>query len=152
MKITIRGRKMVTETMLRTTENLCQTILADYLVDGKYKVEIGFININRRGVGGFCRPPNAKGVIAVRVDKRFSQAATISRILAHELVHARQFLEGSLEYRNGKTYWLGEPQQGASLRNLAAYMNLPWEREAQAFETYGVEEYVATFIAGGMKP
>jgi hypothetical protein len=50
------------------------------------------------------------------------------KVLAHEMVHAKQYFRGELEERNRKQYWKGE------LAESYNYYTAPWEQEARDLE------------------
>lgn len=77
------------------------------------------------------------GIWEVKIEiHKHSDTTHMLRCLAHELVHARQYVTGELEHRvrsqQGKPvtdhYWLGEQYMGTD------YNEFPWEQQAYSME------------------
>ena len=56
------------------------------------------------------------------------------QLLAHELVHVKQYVVGDLSMRSKGMYWKGELTK---IDNMMEYFKSPWEIEA-----YGLERYL----------
>ncbi|WPP49328.1 hypothetical protein [Catalinimonas niigatensis] len=76
--------------------------------------------------------------IYIRINKRKRRSVQMIT-LAHEMVHAQQFVMGKLKLCNNDQYsWRGS--QCTDLRNTA-YHERPWEREAQATSVKLYDQY-----------
>lgn len=125
--------------------------MADYLgIDADYVIKIKLNG--RRSRWSVAR--NQKGWCEVEIATD-THAATLETmislpILAHELVHARQYQQGQLVTRawsraGWASSWAGDPRWGSageyikgSGAGCTRYRDLPWEREA-----YGIQNEVA---------
>jgi len=63
-------------------------------------------------------------VVVIVVDSKIRDPHIMGLALAHEFVHAKQFLDGRLQEVDGKHVWLGEETGHYS------YDEQPWEIEA----------------------
>ena len=119
-----------TEDSLALKKQITQYL--DYLdVRGNVHLTVSFTTLMSDYMEGmtFCLNspfPTTYQVIRVRIDARLSKILQ-SRVLAHEMIHVKQFAKGELMTINrqqvtwkGQKYWcLGSSQRSA-----------PWEREA----------------------
>jgi hypothetical protein len=60
--------------------------------------------------------------ISVAVDSRLD-VETMATVLAHEMVHVKQYAKGQLKVAGSRFQWLGKPFTGS-------YYDSPWEIEA----------------------
>ena len=88
------------------------------------KLEEGFL--------GFCFPD--RNGIVIQINKSLNEAEMISTLF-HELVHAKQFDSGILQWNsdNGDFHWRGE------LTKLP-YSKQPWEKQAYRLQDKMVAE------------
>jgi len=103
---------------------------ADYLnlTDFKYKVLIHSAPNIRRSekINGFCSKISNNEII-IAIDSALQLPRTLLT-LAHEMVHAKQYMRGQYRHewaRNGKvkSFWLGK-------QYTVKYIKRPWEVEA----------------------
>lgn len=88
-------------------------------------------NIKANGVGGLCRYVNGKATIEVNYKYARNNVKKLSETIAHELVHAEQYLSGRLawDYRSARYVWEGSinSNKGSTYQR---YRDQPWEVEA----------------------
>jgi hypothetical protein len=60
----------------------------------------------------------------IRIDNAL-RIDNMLRVLAHEMIHLKQFVYGELSFKSRYTYW-----RGKRLPNNISYEKSPWEREA----------------------
>lgn len=75
------------------------------------------------GLAGTTYIPERKTAV-LAVSSKIRSPEILCLVLAHEMVHAKQFLEGRLREVDGKHFWLGEDAGHYS------YYEQPWEIEA----------------------
>lgn len=64
-----------------------------------------------------------------------------TEVLAHEMVHARQFIRGELEENaDGTVLWKGEIFKEAEFMS-DEYWHAPWEMEARALEAWLIHKW-----------
>ena len=68
----------------------------------------------------------------ILIELNAKNTASLSRTIAHELVHARQFISGQLKYNTRIKYLTYEGDQHRYI-----YRNQPWENEAYALQDTG---------------
>ena len=68
----------------------------------------------------------------IKIELNAKNTASLSRTIAHELVHARQFISGQLKYNVKIKYLTYEDDQHRYI-----YRNQPWEIEAYALQDKG---------------
>lgn len=68
------------------------------------------------------------GKITIDIDAKTHDYIVLA-VLAHEMVHARQYLDGRLSEKKGLRLW-----KGAKVPASMSYVNEPWEREAMRKE------------------
>ena len=68
----------------------------------------------------------------ILIELNAKNTASLSRTIAHELVHARQFISGQLKYNVRIKYLTYEDDQHRYI-----YRNQPWETEAYALQDKG---------------
>jgi len=69
-------------------------------------------------------------VFHLAIKANFKLAHTLE-ILAHEMVHMKQYMNGDLYYNHPKTCWKGKPYRTTDFE----YSELPWEKEAYRKES-----------------
>lgn len=77
----------------------------------------------------------SKDLISISVDSRLN-TETVCTVLAHEMVHAKQYAFGQLKFDDGDYIWLGKKNR------TVHYYDYPWEVEA-----FGRERLLANKIA-----
>lgn len=94
-------------------------------------IEVEFTNKLEGESQGFCVGDKSSACIQIAkrsYDEKIS-FLTQMQTLAHELVHAKQFLRGELGYdEDGAFTWKNRSGKGYK------YRNQPWEKEAEKFE------------------
>ena len=68
----------------------------------------------------------------IKIELNAKNTASLSRTIAHELVHARQFISGQLKYNVRIKYLTYEDDNHRYI-----YRNQPWETEAYALQDKG---------------
>lgn len=87
------------------------------------QVNFKYLMLDTFRVMAECTMPK-KNCILLEIDANLSQDWII-QIVAHEMVHAKQWIKGELVTKKGYMYWKGE-----KVRNDLAYHKHPWEVEA----------------------
>lgn len=115
----------------------------NHFFKGRIKRDIDidiYIKRTLKGAWGYCSGDrdHAEIEIAKGTAKRLFPEEKLLKTIAHELVHAKQYIRG--EIHPMKEYW--KPLNGTK-RNYpnASYWNQPWEREARKFESILYERY-----------
>lgn len=82
---------------------------------------------------GAAYMPNSNGIYRVEINMIDGQDPFL--ILAHEMVHVKQFSEGSLSYFENEATWKGETYIIPETVNYQEdfFFSAPWEREAIEF-------------------
>lgn len=109
------------ETFYHAVSHYCEVLQID-----ESMIEFEFSNLRRNAkMWGACT--NDIDCVTIEIDKTLSRKNTL-KTLAHELVHAKQFLEGELDCIGDYWIWHGEIV-------LESYENEPHEVEANSLET-----------------
>ena len=82
---------------------------------------------------GDCWGDSKVGYVDINIGRKLEGEkipfSDMMQTLAHEMVHAKQFLRGELDYdENGEFTWKNRSGRGYK------YKNQPWEKEAEKFE------------------
>jgi hypothetical protein len=65
----------------------------------------------------------------------------LTEVMAHEIVHLKQYLQGDLEdLPDGKTLWKGKIYETGEIGS-DAYFLAPWEMEARAYQEWCVRKW-----------
>lgn len=151
-KVTIQAPRSVNSTIKAEALDAANWI-ADYLgIPEDYKIEI--VLNTRRKRWSVARNLDGKAQVELATDLRGCtlESACSVAVLAHELVHCRQYANDELysvhydhQLRGWRKMWAGDERWGSageyvkgSGRGKTPYRKLPWEREA-----YGVMVEVA---------
>jgi hypothetical protein len=79
-----------------------------------------------------CLPAHdSTQLFRISIDKRLNKAQRLN-VLAHEMIHVRQYLSGDLEVIDGKMVWKGKTYPFAHRDPR----KLPWEGEAHRYDQY----------------
>lgn len=132
---------------LESVEFFLKKLLGDVDYDHVERVDIKTDAI--MGIWGECFTRKlVSGKITVRMKFRHKlNFLEDIRTLAHECVHAGQFITGKLRIssRTNCFYWINRnygENPYAGLTTAEIYQKLPWEREAIALEDSLVKEYI----------
>jgi len=84
-----------------------------------------------RGLTQYISVSDSTRLFRIRIDARLDETQRLN-VLAHEMVHVRQYLSGDLKIIAGKIVWKGDtyPYIHRNPRDL------PWEREAYRYDQY----------------
>lgn len=97
--------------------------IAKHLKISRFKkpIVIEFVK-NMPEAAGYCS--YGEGIISIEIAKNEFTFMEMMQTLAHEMVHAKQYLRGELDTSNGIFAWKGRSAEGYK------YKNQPWEKEA----------------------
>ena len=114
------------------------SLFINYLIPRKRKYDIT-ISLSpklliKSGSHGECWSWS-RNTYCIKLDKTQTKEA-ILKTLAHECVHVKQFAYGELKFLNKFDIW-----QGKVYYHGAKYELLPWEREANKYETILYDKY-----------
>jgi hypothetical protein len=122
----------------RLCEDITVWFLNKFLPRHKIEVEILHRGLKREGVYGYCdyvgesyRPRE----FLIELQTHMNEELYI-KTLFHELVHLRQWVVGSLQFRRGKMFYCKEPVE------FYAYEDQPHEIEAREQEETLYVEYL----------
>jgi hypothetical protein len=148
-KLVCKERNPNYEVYVKATKYFLKKLLKDVDTSHVKTIEIK-VEANMTD-SGECYPRRLKSnelKVTIRVRKGMNFIMTLST-LAHECVHAAQYISGKLKVsRNGIWYWgtngFGtNPYEGLDWRTVE---KLPWEREAYAMETDLTKEYIDYYL------
>ena len=111
----------------------------NHYFDGRLKrhidVDVRFRNTIEDDLAGWCS--GDKDEILIEISRDYKDTKTLCRNIAHEIVHAKQFIRGEINDYNEN--WI----KGGKKRDhtARAYRSLPWEREAYREEKKLVKLY-----------
>jgi len=94
-------------------------------------IEVEFTSKLEGESQGFCIGDKSTACIQIAKKSYNEKISFLTQMqtLAHEMVHAKQFLRGELDYdENGEFTWKNRSGRGYK------YKNQPWEKEAEKFE------------------
>jgi len=94
-------------------------------------VDVEFTNKLEGNSQGFCVGDKSAATIQIAKSSFDEKISFLKQMhtLAHEMVHAKQFLRGELDYdENGEFTWKNRSGKGYK------YKNQPWEKEAEKLE------------------
>lgn len=122
MLISISTRKSVKrERISRMTESFSKSLGLEPFEGAIRILTTSAIKIDGLAATSFLPEHN---VVVIVVDSKIRDPHIMGLALAHEFVHAKQFLDGRLQEVDGKHVWLGEETGHYS------YDEQPWEIEA----------------------
>ena len=129
IELSFKGRVKNKKRVMQFAEDVM-----DHYFDRRLKrlveVEIKFVTLlEEGGVAGYCS--GDRNSADVEIARDFSSERILMLNLAHELVHAKQFIRGEM---NGTENWHG-------LQRFADQKKLPWEVEAYEMEERLVQLY-----------
>jgi hypothetical protein len=122
MYITFEGRVKNQAVVEKYVDNLCKALKINRL--GRL-LTIKFQSVLDNDAQGLCE--GDKDYADISIAKKGQTFLVQMQALAHEMVHARQFLRGQLS-QEGAWKW-----KGRNADNYA-YANQPWEKEAYRLE------------------
>lgn len=110
----------------------------------EFTIRVNFIKgLNKlQGIMGECGPDGHK-VIGLNIDPDFP-LYVLQNIIAHEMVHAKQWIRGELSVKGDFMRW-----NGKKVSSKLAYHETPWEREAMASEVMMAHGFI--HFLNGMK-
>ena len=121
---------------------ICETttswFLNKYIPDKIENLEINHRGLKRDNSWGFCdtSPYNPKREFKIELQS-YMDKGQYMKVLLHELIHVRQWVEGSLHYRCGGAMYYKDEYVGKT-----EYHNLPHEIEAFELEDIIYEQYL----------
>lgn len=99
--------------------------------EGMIRVKRGTITINDCPdtiIHGLCQCP-VEGLVIITIAHDASDPLST---LAHEMVHAQQYLSGRMGPE--LSHWEGNEIENFSVADTETYLNLPWEKEAYSLQ------------------
>jgi len=103
---------------------------ADELGIKKATINLSFSSDFPRGPGAeMLRLSAAKRTFSIKCSTKNGPYRTLED-LAHEMIHVKQFLSGTLTERGHCTAWRGQVYRGYDVRENEKYWNAPWEIDA----------------------
>jgi hypothetical protein len=100
----------------------------NHYFDGRLKrdvqVDVHFRDKIQDDVSGWCS--GDKDEIRIEIARDYPDTKTLLRNIAHEIVHAKQFIRGEINDR--EEMWMKGGKK--KFHTGEAYRSLPWEREA----------------------
>jgi len=111
----------------------------NHYFDGRLKrhidVDVHFRNKIEDDLAGWCS--GDRDEVVIEISRDYKDTKTLLRNIAHEIVHAKQFIRG--EINDHEEMWM---KGGKKIFHTGkAYRSLPWEREAYRDEKKLVELY-----------
>ena len=100
----------------------------NHYFDGRLKrhidVDVHFRNKIEDDLAGWCS--GDRDEVVIEISRDYKDTKTLLRNIAHEIVHAKQFIRG--EINDHEEMWM---KNGKKIFHTGkAYRSLPWEREA----------------------
>lgn len=149
MKLSVRG---LTPEQKRIIHNICYFICDKLEIDRVRTRQIHVKILKLKDAEG--QTWTFENVIYVEVDKDCLRwPSKFFEILTHELVHARQYINGDFHYVRNKEHWKGslisaQHNLFENVINLPTreYKNLPWEKEAYRVSRLMLTKHARRFI------
>lgn len=154
MKLCARGLSHERKKLLQEAcYNICDNISIDRQLTRNIRVYVR----NMNDVDGMTWY-DGKVVHVIVCRTLISQPKPLFETLAHELVHARQYLHGDLQFKRKREYWKGEliKEEHSHYEHImkmtdSAYKKLPWEREAYSISKKLLISTLKPFIVSWKK-
>lgn len=113
-------------------QKAAEIIAAELKIPSSVKITIGLAPIKGNTYGHVKLGIGQMADFKMTLNKKVGSDMII-HVIGHELTHVAQILRGDLEFKADGLYWKGkatEYTQGSLDHDVAAYKELPWEKEA----------------------
>lgn len=136
MKLSVRNAKDHTLiSLFKKATKFYASILLDYkIIDNLDIVIVIDSNVNN---ASYCTSKNSNNFY-IEIS-RFRKKTTMLRVLAHEMVHVKQYAKKELVEVDNNTYWNGKKIDKIS------YWDQPWEIEAYGLENGLLAKFIHKF-------
>lgn len=143
---TINSQKKIEE-FRKMCKAAKRTLIPKINAKVKKKLPIRFVlrHIKANGVAGRCL--GNKKYICIEIDFGINgNLKRMAKTMAHELVHAEQYMTGRLEWNMSKACWMWEKKKCLNMGSTHnSYMNQPWEKEAYERQDQGASELIGFY-------
>ena len=147
-----KGSKSTVNLFMQVVQSANRTIVKQFrkhLPEERkfYPIDIILKNIKANGIGGRCQFVNNKATIEINFKYVGNNIKKMAETIAHELVHAEQYLSGRLawDHKYASFVWEGNVN-GNKGSTYQRYRDQPWEVEA-----FSSQEVLANIIMKDMR-